>query len=324
MITQEQEQFIINHFMDMTYKEIGNAIGKSENTIAYYVKKNNLGKKNLEISDDAKKFIIDNYKNRTYREIGNIVGLEPKQIEGWLRNHLKEKQSKYRMFNSGYFKHITTGEQAYWLGYIYADGWINMSSRSNGYSHFEFGMELQREDEYILEKLNNVLGNKHIIKHMHNELVILNNKHPTISDSSVLRIYSKELVCDLFSNGIDVHKSTSDIFPIVDDELFPDFLRGYIDGDGCIYKTKKNHLYIHITGANKKIFEYISYKLDSCYGIHTRIYNIQDDKYRTKYRLCCFRCDSVKRLLNLIYHNSDSIKLERKYQIYKDFYGLAA
>ena len=324
MITQEQEQFIIDHFMDMTYQEIGNAIGKSKNTIAYYVKKNNLEKKALQISDDAKQFIIDNYKDITYGEIGDIVGLKPKQVEGWLRNHLADKQSKYRLFNSGYFKNITTGEQAYWLGYIYADGWINMSLKKNGYSHFEFGMELQSRDEYILEKLNNILGNKHIIKHVHNELVIAGNKHTTISDSCVLRIYSKELVCDLFRNGIDIHKSTSDIFPIVDDKLFPDFLRGYIDGDGCIHRTKKGHLCVHITGANRKIFEYISDKLNSCYGIHSRIYHTQDDKYRTIYRLYCFRCDSVKRLLNLIYRDSDSIRLERKYEIYKDFYGLAA
>ena len=327
MITKEQEQYIIDNYKYMTYQEIGNNIGKSPNTVAYYIKKNNLdSKRDLDLSDEDKQYIINNYKNKTYSDIGDVVGLSSKQIEGWLRNHLPDKTSKKRIFNDRYFETIDSKDKAYWLGFIYADGWISISKRNSNpkYNRYEFGMELQERDGYMLERLNNILGGKHIVRKHHNEYVIHSNKNVTISDSYLLKIYSKNFVLDLFNNGIDIHKSNSKVFPLVDDSLFPDFLRGYIDGDGCLYKTKNGHLVVHITGANIEILKYIQEKLRLKYNIQTKIYSEKIDGCLDKHRLFCYQKESVKRLLDLIYYNSDSIKLNRKYQIYKDFYGLVA
>lgn len=314
----------------MYAKDIGNILGFAPSTINYHAKKMGLkSKKGLDISEDKKQYIINNYKTQKYSEIGGVVGLTAKQVEGWLRNHVNNKETKIRSFNDTYFNDISTPDQAYWLGFIYADGWISIrptcyNGVHSGGDHYEFGMQLQRGDRYILEKLNETLGNKHIIKDCEKTSVILNNKKETHSQSSVLRVYSKNIVLGLMNNGIDTHKSNSNIFPKVSDNLFPDFLRGYIDGDGCIYKNKKNNLSVHLTGANRDCFEYIQEKLKINFNIETKIYVEHIPNYMDKFRLYCFRKEDVKKFLDMIYYNNDLIKLDRKYKIYQDYYGLGA
>ena len=69
MITKEQEQFIIEHCQNKTYKEIGDIIGLSTSTINYYVKKNNIKKRKSLINNSEEIFIRDNYLTMTSTEI---------------------------------------------------------------------------------------------------------------------------------------------------------------------------------------------------------------------------------------------------------------
>lgn len=323
MITDEQKEFIKSNYSKYTYQEIANMIGLSKRQVGYCVAQLGIVKEHhLKLSEFDKNFIIDNYTKMRYSDIGKVVGLTDKQVKGWIYNHIENRKSKYRVFNDRYFKHIDTQEKAYWLGFIYADGWVSVLKRQTGNSmQYEFGIELQRRDEYILQLLNNSLGGVHSIKRSHRELFIVNNERKTISDTSELRVYSKSFVLDLINNGISIHKTRSNIYPVVKDELFIDFLRGYIDGDGCIHHLK-NGLAVHITSANCNILKYIREKLIS-YGISSSIYHEDIDGYMTKYRLYVYESKSVKILLDLLYQNNQSLRLERKYKIYKDFYSLA-
>ncbi len=321
MMTKEQDQFIRDNSLIMTYREIGDVLGISDYSVRYYINKNNIphNTNKLSLSKEDIEYIRSNYETMTAAEIGNHIGLTRRQVQGWLDNHLKDRAHKIRQFNDKYFSNIDTPAKAYWLGFIYADGWISIHYNK----HYEFGIQLQREDEYMLCELNNELGGQHIIKHIHTETKIVDNDFVTIADSSVLRVYSKQLVLDLYNNGIDIKKSGSNIFPIVANELFPDFLRGYIDGDGCIHVMRRGILGVHITSANVSILEYIRNKLLDDYGISSAMYKEESETWRTKYRLYCFRKDDVKRLLDMIYYKKDLPKLERKYEKYRDFYGLA-
>ena len=326
MITKEQEQFIIEHCQNKTYKEIGDIIGLSTSTINYYVKKNNIKKRKSLINNSEEIFIRDNYLTMTSTEIGKALGITGKQVRGWIKNHIKNPQSKIRQFDNRYFQKIDIPRKAYWLGFIYADGWISSPIKSNNPNcrAYEFGMELKSSDRYILEELNHDLGDKHIISNMHKEIRILNNKNESITDVSRLRVYSKDIVTDLYNNGIDYNKSHSKIFPIVSDSLFPAFLRGYIDGDGCIHKMKENHLAVHITSGTSNCLKYLQERLKKDFQIKSKIYSEEIQGYNTKYRLYIFRKEDVKKLLDLIYKDDNVPMLTRKYEIYTNFYGLTA
>lgn len=321
MITKEQENYILQNFDKLKYQEIANTLNINVSQVAYCVLKNGVRPKRkiLDLTEEQKAFILNNYLTMTYNEIGEIVGLTDKQVKGWIRNHCKDRKSKLRQFNDKYFNDITTPNQAYWLGFIYADGWITANSR-----HYEFAIELKREDEYILKALNEELGGNHLITQKHRKMIICDNTHESESFTSVLRVNSKEIVSGLNKNGIDFNKTKTTTIPMVSDDLFPDFLRGYIDGDGCIHRMNKNILGIHITSANKCGLEYIKKKLEKLYGITSGLYSEDVKKYKTKYRLYIFKKECVRKLLDIIYYNKDSIKLNRKYKIYQDFYGLTA
>lgn len=311
----------------MTNEELGAKIGLTGTQVRGWANHNGIKKGRSRLFfDDELEFIEQNYLNMSYREIADILGYTETQIRGWINNNLK---NKYRTFNDDYFEIIDTPDRAYWLGFIYADGWISSHIRShrpkeNGRQNntvcYEFGIELQRCDEYILHKLNDAIGGVHKIKQLSHNKYVCGNKSKSVTESSVLRVYSKKFVSGLIKNGIAFNKTKSDVFPIVDDSLFIDFLRGYIDGDGCIHEMKPGVLAAHITGANKRCLEHIQEKLLFLYGIHTSLYTENDRKHR----LYCFRKDDVKCLLDLIYANDNCLKLHRKYEKYKNFYGLAA
>lgn len=303
---RENELFIINNCMNMTQVAMANQLGVSQGTIEYYMRKNNL-KKKFSFSDEENEYMKNHYLDMSYQEIANHLGYTEKQIRGRINNM---GLTKTRKINDHYFDIIDTSDKAYFLGFIYADGWIVYNENNRNY---EFGMQLQSQDKYILEKLNQVLGNLNIIHHNNSNEKIIDGRFTRSNDSDTLRVYSKNLILGLKNNGIEQNKTRISIFPIVSDSLFPDFLRGYIDGDGCYWKSKSG-VYMHITSCNDAVLKYVQNKLSS-YNIRTRIYKEKENKYR----LMCSNLEGMKKLINLLYYSNDLICLSRKYEMVKSY-----
>lgn len=256
-------------------------------------------------------YMIANYQTMEYEEIAHHVGLTNKQV----RTKMSQLgYRKNRTFNNRYFQFIDTPLKAYFLGFIFADGWICANENTRNY---EFGMELQSEDKYILDALNSELGGMHKIFHTDACRTIILGHEVNRGDSDTLRVYSKPLVIDLISNGIETNKTQKDTIPHVSDELFFDFLRGYVDGDGCYWSTvqRPNCVYLHITCASRKVLEYLQDRLTQ-FGIKTQIYT-EDDR---KHRLMCTNYDDMKNLVNKMYPNKDVFCLERKIKLIEKYF----
>ena len=254
-------------------------------------------------TDEMLDYMIANYKNMQYEEIAEHLGLTAKQV----RTKMSQLgYRKNRTFNNRYFQYINTPLKAYFLGFIFADGWIcaNITTRN-----YEFGMELQSGDKYILDKLNEELENVHKIYHTEPGKVVICGKTVNRGHTDTIRIYSKPLVEDLIANGISTNKTQKDIVPHVADEFFFDFLRGYIDGDGCYWNTKQrpNDIYLHITCASKSVLNYIQNRLNS-YHIKSQIYTETDKKHR----LMCTNYNDMCTLVNKMYYDKNVFCLNRK------------
>ena len=322
LFNMEQEQFILDNYKTMSNEEIAIALGtefKREQINSWLIhrgiKRSGKGVKYKHqiFSEDDVKFIINNYYTMTSSEIGKVLGFSDKQIRGKIQ-HLNI-DSKRRKINDRYFENIDTPLKAYFLGFIYADGWIVYSEKRGNY---EFGMELQSCDKYILERLNTELGNQNIIYHSDPKDVFINGNLAHGGHSDVLRVYSKDLILDLMRHGVDTRKSGKDTYPIVSDEFFFDFLRGYIDGDGCYYMDN-NHTYMHITCASITPLEYIQNKLNM-FGIKIQIYTENNKKYR----LMCTSDNAMNKLISHLYYEDGLFCLQRKYEKIKHFLGFAA
>lgn len=309
LFNPEQEGFIVENYVSMTDEELASVLNVESSQIHGWLNYRKLYRtKRIMFSESDKKYIATHYLVDSYKDIGNTLGYTARQIQGYVNNHFKGK-IKIRNFNSDYFKYIDCPAKAYWLGFLYADGWVVYDEQRRNY---ECSIQLQSGDLAILQDLNNRLGGIHRIEFRHKESKILDNSEISITDSYTLRIFSREIVKDLIKHNILPNKTQSPIYPTVNKELFFDFLRGYIDGDGCIYyNSKRNALAVHITGAHEDVFKYLQKVLQDDYGISSGVYGETTRKYRIM-----ITGKNAMRLLESIYKNTAEPKLERKYNKY--------
>ena len=311
--TKEQLDYIIDNADKKSYREIADYLGVDYHKvqgIAYHrgFRKDVF----LDFTEEDEKFIKDNYISMTYEEIGNVLGYTKKQIN-YKANQLGCR--KNREINTCYFKEIDTPEKAYFLGFIFADGWICCNRNAGTY---EFGIQLQSGDNYIIDKLDDALGGGNLRTHRDPVDTLICGRKCHTNEIDGMRVFSKEIVEDLMSHGIDLNKSQKNTYPIVDDNLFFDFLRGYIDGDGCYY-VDNGQTYMHITCASKVPLLYLQEKLKS-FDIETHIYS----EHERKHRLMCINGKEMHKLVNALYKDKGCICLTRKYERIKHFLSLAA
>lgn len=143
-----------------------------------------------------------------------------KDIKDWLGYHRVKRYKKYDI-NHNFFK-VWSHDMAYVLGFWWADGWIRINKKNNLY-HFCIAQNLSRI--YILEKMLEKMGSTHPI------ITLSNN-------NCYFAICSKDICEDIVLLGGKTKKSLDVKFPNIPKEFLPDFIRGYFDGDGCIYKYK--------------------------------------------------------------------------------------
>ena len=129
---------------------------------------------------------------------------------------INKNNQKYK-YNNDFFEYIDTEEKAYWLGFIYADGYIGKTGRT-----LEIG--LKASDKKHLHKITKVICPD------------LSVTHRKINKHSACRVImsSKDLVTNLIKHGCVNAKSMIITFPNIPKDLTRHFLRGYFDGDGCI------------------------------------------------------------------------------------------
>lgn len=129
--------------------------------------------------------------------------------------------------NRNYFKQIDSENKAYILGFFYADGYNSGTQAS--FTQLD-------QDRDILDQINKELDSDiNISKKVQKS----NNK---IIDN--LTISSKEMCEDLSKLGAIQNKSLNLKFPdkIIPEKFMRDFIRGYFDGDGCVWNGKRKKM----------------------------------------------------------------------------------
>jgi hypothetical protein len=134
--------------------------------------------------------------------------------------------------NNNYFDIIDTEEKAYWLGFLYADGYIR---ERKGNSSLE--MKLSIKDKKHLELFRKCIGSNHKITDGFNSVKYKDRLSK--SHMSSLAIYSKELVESIKKQGMHSRKTFTITKPNIDKKLIHHFIRGYFDGDGCFHFNLK-------------------------------------------------------------------------------------
>ena len=256
-------------------------------------------------------FLKENFNKLSREEISKILNRSKSSISS-RAFRLGIKNIKNGRINL--FEKINSEESAYWLGFIYADGYILINTENKNHCNYELGIELMKDDIHHLEKFNSIFDNYYNIKtrtRSMNSLDILSDKEVSnrTKQTCQIRIYSKKIVIDLLNQDIVQNKTHSDVFPkIEDDELFIHFLRGYIDGDGSYTIDKKGRLCISIEGNNLYCFNYIIEKLYKSFNIKASYYK-DGECWKLQIRIK----EDVIKLIDLMFENAN-IYLDRKYK----------
>lgn len=128
-----------------------------------------------------------------------------------------------------YFKNINTNNKAYWLGFIFSDGYN---------SGHELIINLSELDENHLIKFKNEIKYSGKITHTIDKTIWKNKI--SYHNKVRLNISSIDISSELTKLGCVKCKSKIIKFPNISEKYYSDFIRGVFDGDGCISINKHN------------------------------------------------------------------------------------
>lgn len=138
--------------------------------------------------------------------------------------------SRKHNFNEHVFDIIDTEEKAYWLGWLFSDGY-------NHASKYQVALRLQEDDVEILYKFRDFLQTEAPI-HTYKRYTRVNNLQRNYSELIVCSPYFSEQLSKL---GCVQAKTLILQFPDIPKHLYQHFIRGYFDGDGCFSVIKRNN-----------------------------------------------------------------------------------
>lgn len=213
------------------------------------------------------------------------------------------KNNQQYSYNLDFFSNIDSEEKAYWLGFLYADGYV----QSKGKIH-TLQIALKDTDISHLHKLKTVLCPDNIIS----EKTIIGKKKEY--KAVKLTITNKVIVEQLISLGCVNSKSKIIQFPELSTKLLRHFVRGYFDGDGAIGKYNNKLVWSVCSGSEKFIIQFQKILQTNVLG-YTEV-TVKKDKRAEVYCLQKGGNPSVSSILKYLYADSN-VWLDRKYSYFE-------
>lgn len=298
---EEFEQEVIDLFLNtkMSLRSIAQKYNRKSYDFIYNIlQKRNIDVKRRHISNkiDLKDIhhIIDLYQNYHFSisKISKEYSVSGETIRKILIENCVEMRRHFKQtFDEYYFDNINTHNKAYLLGFLYADGCVNKNN--------VISFCIQEKDKEILEMY---------IKELH-----ATNPITQVKGKQQVRIsFCSKHMCDTLINMGCMHNKTYNLsFPNIPYKYQYDFIRGFMDGDGCISITNKNnkkYINLSFTGTNEMMAS-----LKTLFEVDNQV-----TFYRNAYTLHIGKTSDVMRILNAIYSNAE-LYMTRKFNKYQEY-----
>jgi hypothetical protein len=206
---------------------------------------------------------------------------------------------------------------SYVLGYIYADGSLENSPKIRG-----LYVRVSSTDKETIERIKLWLSSDHTTRE---EISQWKNGKKRY----LLRIGNQRLYGSLTKLGLYPRKSLTIEMPNIPKKYFLDFVRGYFDGDGCVYPyfvvNKNNIMYarklcvIFTSGSREYLIQ-----LSQLLHVHIGLRPLRPLRNTRSFQLRYSTNDSLE-FFNALYKNSKKGDyLERKYDKFQKFLAIRA
>lgn len=312
----EHEKIIDMYQSGMTQNQIANIYHVSYGTISRIVRHINRdnGKYLINnISEDQVLMMYETYCNgHSMERVCEIYQISYGKLHSLFERYGLKTRSRSKSIRKydiceTYFDSIDTPNKAYILGFLYADG-CHVTNKDT------VTLALQEGDRKILEDIKQEIQTNKPLQYVQPKTSELCNSKGQYK----LSITNKHMAQALEQAGLVPRKSLVLTFPTwLDKELYSHFIRGYLDGDGCIYLNTST-LRCRVSFISAYNFcNTVTEILMDVLGIkshlrHTR--NASDTCYTVEIN----KTTDIYKFLDWIYDGAD-LYLERKYQKYQQF-----
>ena len=175
--------------------------------------------KDRKLNDTQRAELCRKYEEgQTSYQLAEEYGLVANYVQRLVKSRgiIARGPRKY-FYDTEFFDSIDSEDKAYWLGVLYADGWVDKD-----------GLRLGMIDREHIEKFKEALSATYNIEYVENDNQGL----------YVIRVNDRELVKKLKPLGLVKKKSRIISFPYLPKNMNSHFARGYFDGDGHFSKAK--------------------------------------------------------------------------------------
>lgn len=197
-------------------------------------------------------YLKSNYNNYSFKELADYLDRTTNAVKIKSRKLGLKRKSKY-YYRKNYFRDIVTPNQAYWFGFMYADG--NVSKEKGKPNTYSVSISLSACDEAHLKNFNKDIDGNVSVTKKYSESIC--NGRVAKGDVCSLRLYCSEMAIDLINHGCCPNKSLIKTAPSgIPPFLMRDFIRGYFDGNGSIsssFNKNINRSYRKVTIASGSI-----------------------------------------------------------------------
>ena len=216
-----------------------------------------------------------------------------------IRNKIEAHEYQKMGINENYFDEIDNQDKAYILGFLFADG--SNTIRWKNKNEYHISISLKVDDMYILNQFREKMS-------IERKLYVYFRKSDN-REYARLEIKNKHMSLRLEELGVVQNKTFIAKFPeYLRDDLIPHFIRGLMDGDGCVAKNLKT---IQFAGSHDMMCGLVK-QFEKYLGFTASIVKIKHSPGISSVAIA--RLEYKNKLLHWLYDDAD-LKLERKYKL---------
>ena len=264
----------------------------------------------------AKLFIDIGCQRTTITDAASKVGVRKTTLKKYIETYYPDVQISRINYNEHVFDSIDTEEKAYWLGFLYADGYLCNSS-------YSLELQLGNKDLEHVRKFARFINYNGKISQKRNKKDKNEEENYT---SYRISITNKHLWNTLNNLGCTPRKSLTLKFPSISIfksvDLIRHFIRGYFDGDGTlgIYDNKvgkydyHNHCQLSFLGTKDMLSNIVKH-----IGIdkEVKLVSLNPKTKNDLFKITYVTREAFK--VSFYMYENSTIYLDRKYVKYLEY-----